>query len=77
MAGKKTQKKTTKVPHLKLIQGGKSDKAPKPKVDKPEKTQKVHPFANFMGKGNHNPTSGKPNSFENVVHHQIPRKKVI
>lgn len=82
------EKKTKKKPHLKLIQGGKSDvkenrkSAPKmaaPKMATPqtEKQEKrVHPFSQFFGKPR-SVTATKPNSREQVMSHQIPRKKAI
>ncbi len=81
MAERKT--KATKKPHLRLIQGGKSDTkaaaAPKPapKMAAEEKpTKRVHPFSHFFGKPN-NGASAKPNSREQVMSHQIPRKRAM
>jgi hypothetical protein len=74
------EQKKKKKPHLKLIQGGKSDKkqAPKPapKMAAENPTKRVHPFAHFFEKPR-NVTSAKPNSREQTMSHQIPRKKAV
>jgi len=79
---KKAKRPEKKRPVLKLIQGGKSEKAKKnsapketPKPTAQETQKRMHPFSQFINKGR--PLGGgKLSSRGFNSHYQIPRRKV-